>query len=134
MKKTMLILGLLMFTSVWSKAQTQQGEYKNAVYVSGGAFMVLQKNQFKPIAEFRPSIQIQYNRILWKGLGISAGYAFKRANPNARTTDGGNVQSKPMQYIFRQTIVWISKDLILHRILLWVFVLPILLFLSKPIM
>ncbi|MBO4739950.1 MAG: hypothetical protein J5606_10390 [Bacteroidales bacterium] len=54
------------------------------MYVSGGAFMVSQKNQFKPLAEFRPSIQIQYNRILWKGLGISAGYAFKRANPNEK--------------------------------------------------
>lgn len=68
-------------------------QYKNAVYVSVGAFMVSQKNYYykPPIAEVRPAVSVQYNRVLWRGLGISAGYAFKRANPNARGIEGTKI-------------------------------------------
>lgn len=90
MKKFFLIVSVFVLLIISSIAQETR-QYKNAVYVSVGAFMVSQKNYYKPITEVRPAVSVQYNRVLWKGLGISAGYAFKRANPNAHYITGESI-------------------------------------------
>ncbi len=83
MKKFILVILMFILTLSIGICQDKKQE-KNAVYLSVGAFMISQKNEpFKPKTEIRPAINIQYNRILWKGLGVGIGYAFKKANPNA---------------------------------------------------
>lgn len=89
MKCTVLVVCILTFLSM--KIMAQQVEYRNAVFASVGAMMISQNNGFAPIIEFRPSVDVYYNRFLWKGLGVSVGCAFKRANPNARTTCGDKI-------------------------------------------
>ena len=89
MKRTILVVCLLAFLSI--KMMAQQIECRNAIYASVGAMMISQNNGFAPIIEFRPSVDVYYNRFLWKGLSVSVGYAFKRANPNARTTCGDKI-------------------------------------------
>ena len=100
MKKTIFVFCMLMLAFVNSKAQQQveprqsaAPEKKNSVLVSGGAFMVSQRRNAKPIAEFSPAVYVQYNRTIWKGLGISIGYAYKRDDPNARTINHEKIPS-----------------------------------------
>lgn len=89
MKHVFLILCLLF---LWSKSgMSQQNESRNAIYASVGAMMVSQSHGFAPIVEFGPSVDIYYNRFLWKDFGVSVGYAFKRCNPNARTICGDKI-------------------------------------------
>lgn len=90
MKRALLIVCLLSILSM--KGMTQHIECRNAIYASIGAMMISQNNGFAPIIEFRPSVDVYYNRFLWKGLGVSVGYAFKRCNPNARTTCGDKIE------------------------------------------
>jgi len=89
MKHVFLFLCLLF---LWSKSSTsQQNESRNAIYASVGAMMISQSHGFTPIVEFGPSVDIYYNRFLWKDFGVSFGYAFKRCNPNARTISGDKI-------------------------------------------
>lgn len=90
MKRMILMIVFVLLLVISGKAQKTK-HTNNAVYVGVGAFMISQKNYYKPITEFRPSIYVQYNRVLWKGLGIGGSYAFKRANPNAHAIDGNTI-------------------------------------------
>ena len=85
---TIALLGL----SILAKAQLN--ERKNTISLGLGSYMISQENKistssaYGAIKEFRPAIDVYYNRLVWKGLGIGIGYSFKNADPNAHLTTG----------------------------------------------
>ncbi|MBR4838392.1 MAG: outer membrane beta-barrel protein [Bacteroidales bacterium] len=90
MKNCLLIAVLLISLS----AHGQQKDHKNTIYLGMGSYMISQENkisthsEYGAIKEFRPAIDVFYNRLVWNGLGIGIGYSFKNADPNAHLTTG----------------------------------------------
>lgn len=87
--KFCFILSLLgLFTS----AKAQLNDNKNTIYLGLGSYIISQENKistsskYGSIKEFRPAIDVYYNRLVWKGFGIGVGYSFKNADPNAHLT------------------------------------------------
>ena len=77
---------LMMLSGYWTVVAQQQAsdpDKKNAVLVSGGAFMVSQKGLApERVAEFRPAMDVFYHRMLWNRFGIGVGYAYSESDPN----------------------------------------------------
>lgn len=81
-----------------SLSNAQQSERKNSVYLGIGSYMISQNslihnnNEYKPIKEFRPTIDVSYNRLIWKGLSAGLGYSYKISDPNAHLADWRKIQ------------------------------------------
>ena len=77
---------LMMLSGYWTVVAQQQvsnPDKKNAVLLSGGAFMVSQKGLApERVAEFRPAADLSYHRMLGEKWGIGVGYAYSESNPN----------------------------------------------------
>ena len=89
MKNCLLIAVLLISLSV----SAQQKERNNAVFLGFGSYMISQNN-FNPINEFCPTINVAYNRFFDDGFVVGAGYSFSNISHYKYNINNQEIQCK----------------------------------------